>query len=116
MRGVPNLIWFRYWSDTYETATARRRYSFAANARQRALEYGDKLDGEKLDWDTLVPVRVSCARMMMSEGDFLAAALAMQETRTACPSRRSVTACAAELLAVEGECELRLGRRESAVA
>lgn len=116
MQDVPNIIWYRYWADTYETATARRQYSFAANARQRALEYGDKLDGEHLDWDTLVPIRISCARLMMSEGDFLAAALAMQETRTACPSRRSVTAAAAELLAVEGECELRLGRRESAVA
>jgi tetratricopeptide (TPR) repeat protein len=116
MQGVPNIIWFRYWADTYEAATARRQYSFAANSRQKALEYGDMLNGEDLDWDILVPVQLSRARLMMSDGDFLAAVLVMQETRGACPSKRAVTAFAAELLAVEGECELRLGRRDSATA
>jgi len=114
IQGVPNLVWFRFWQECYETATAGRKYSFAADARERALQYGDKLHGDKLDWDTLVPVRVGCARLLMSDGDYLAAILVVQETRAACPSRRAVTAFAVELLAVEGECELRLGRQDSA--
>jgi len=113
LQGVPNVIWFRYWADTYETATARKQYTFAAGARQKALEYGDRLDGEKLDWEELVLIRLGCARLLMSDGDHPAAILKIQETRAACPARRSLTAHAAELLAVEGECELRLGRQEA---
>lgn len=115
MQGVPNIVWFRYWADSYETATTLRRYSSAANSRQKALEYGDKLNMESLDWDTLVPVQLGRARLMMSNGDFLAAASAIQETRAACPARGAVTAFAAELLAMEGECELRLGRQAEAL-
>jgi len=113
LAGVPDVVWFRYWAEMYETATARRQFTSAADARQLALDYGEKLDDEKMDWETLVPIRLACARLRMSDGDYFAAVLSIQETRAACPARRSPTAHAAELLAVEGECELRLGRRES---
>lgn len=114
--GVPDLVWFRYWVDMYETATARRQYTSAAGARDRALEYGDKLRGEKMDWDAMVPIRLACARLSMSDADYLTAVESIQSARKACPARRAASAFAAELLAVEGECELRLGRRGAAEA
>ncbi len=113
LKGVPAVLWFRYWVDMYETQTARRHFSSAAGARQRGLEYGDKLEHVTMDWESRVPIRLACAKLLMSEGNELAAALKMQETRAACPSRQTDTASAVELLAVEAECEWRLGRRES---
>ena len=70
LAGVPNDIWFRYWADMFETATARRQFTAAAGARERALEYGEKLDGEKMDWETLVPIRLACARFMLNDSAF----------------------------------------------
>ncbi len=111
LQGVPKVLWFRYWAALYEAQTARRHFTSAADARERVLEYGDKLDGEKMDWETRIPMRLACARLLMSNGDHQAAALKIRQTRAACPG--SVTTYTAELLAVEAECELRLGRRES---
>ncbi len=112
--GVPDQVWFRYWVDMYETATVRRQFTAAAGARDRALEYGDKLAGESMDWDAKVPIRLACARLSMSDADYITAVTGIQDVRKACPGRRAVSAFAAELLAVEGECELRLGRRGAA--
>jgi len=113
---VPTMVWFRYWTDVFETATARRQYSAAANARDQALEFGKTLRGEKMDWEESVPVVVACARLWMSDGDFYLAVDAVREAREACPARRELTPQAVELLTVEAECELRLGRREAAQA
>lgn len=112
--GVPDQVWFRYWVDLYETSTARRQFAAAAGARERALEFGDKLIGEKMDWDSMVPIRLACARLSMSDADYMTAVESVQAARKACPARRAASAFAAELLALEGECELRLGRRGAA--
>lgn len=112
--GIPTQVQFRYWSCVYEVATMRRQYSTAANARDRALELGTVLDAEKMDWEERVPIRLACARMWISDGDYFTAAAKVQELRAACPARRSVTSQAVELLTVEAECELRLSRRDAA--
>lgn len=114
LSGVPNQVWFRYWFATYEAATARKQFGAAGEAKTKALEFGNALEGEKLDWEASVPIRIACARLWMADGDYATAAMAIQETRERCPSRRKVTGYAAELLAVEAECELRLGSREKA--
>lgn len=114
MTGVPDVVWFRYWVETFESATARRHYSSAAEARKRALALGEGLRGENMDWEDLVPIRVSCARLLMSDGELHQAIVIIQQTREKCPARRSVTAHAAELLAAEAECEIRLGHPEHA--
>jgi tetratricopeptide (TPR) repeat protein len=113
---VPKLISFNYWVQVFDTATALGQYTTAAEARERGLQLGEELAASKMDWEDLVPIQVERAQMMMSVGDFLAAVTAIQETRATCPERRTVTAYAAELLAVEAMCELRLGRSESAIA
>lgn len=111
---VPELVRFQYWATLFDTATARRQFTTAAEAREKGLELGALIGPEKLDWEDWVPVRVACARMWMSDGEYVHALKAVQEARARCPERRSVTGHAAELLAVEAECELRLGRPEAA--
>jgi tetratricopeptide (TPR) repeat protein len=111
---VPPLLWFRYWSDLFETATAMGQHSMAARAREKGLEYADQLAAEGLDWETMVPVQVTRARLLISDGEYETALQSIGALRAECPARRSMTASAAELLTVESECALRLGRREEA--
>jgi tetratricopeptide (TPR) repeat protein len=108
---VPDLVWFQYWTNVFETASSQGSLAHANDARQKALEYGTKLATEKMDWELRVPVQVDCARLSMSEGDYFKAIGVVQETRAACPENRALTPHAVELLAVEAECEVRLGRR-----
>lgn len=114
IEAVPELARFQYWATLFDTATARRQFTTAAEAREKGLEIGALIGPEKLDWEDWVPVRVACARMWMSDGEYALALKAVQEARARCPERRTVTGDAAELLTVEAECELRLGRREAA--
>lgn len=114
LSGVPALIWFRFHLDSYQTETARRRFTQAAAARAKALEFGDQLGRNELGWDDLAGVRVACARLMMSERDHIAAIQTLREIRESCPSRGDFSARAAELLVVEAECEIQLGRPEAA--
>ncbi len=111
---VPDLVWFQYWTNTFESASSRGSLAEANDAREKALEYGAKVTKEPMDWEALVPIQVDCARLSMSDGDFFKAIGLVQETRTACPEHRALTHFAVELLAVEAECEVRLGRRLSA--
>lgn len=114
LTGVPERVWFRYWFHRYENTMAKRQYTSAAEARERALELARATERESLDWDERVPIRIACARLWMSEGEIDTARRTIRETREACPDRREVTPHAAELLAVEAECELRTGRIEEA--
>ena len=108
---VPDQIWFQYWTNVFEAANSQGSLARANDARGKALEYGAKLAKEPMDWESLVPVQVDCARLSMSEGDYFKAIGMVQETRAACPENRALTPHAVELLAVEAECEVRLGRR-----
>jgi tetratricopeptide (TPR) repeat protein len=116
LTGVPDRIWFRYWFHRYENTMARRQYTSAAEARERALELARATERESLDWDERVPIRIACARLWMSEGELDTAVRTIRETRESCPDRRDVTPHAAELLAVEAECKLRTGQLEEAEA
>lgn len=116
LTGVPDRTWFRYWFHRYENAMSRRQFTSAAEARERALDLARSTERENLDWDERVPIRIACARLWISEGDLDAAVRTIRETRQACPVRRDVTPHAAELLAVEAECELRRGQGQDAEA
>jgi hypothetical protein len=111
---VPSLVWYRYWSELFESSTAMGQHTMAARAREQALEYAAKLEEEGLDWETMVPVQVTRARLLMSDGECETAMASIGALRAECPARRSMTSHAAELLAVESECAMLLGRREEA--
>ena len=111
---VPDLVWFQYWTNVFESASAQGSLVRANDAREKALEDGTKITKVPMDWELLVPLQVDCARLLISDGDFFKAIGLLQETRTSCPENRALTPYAAELLAVEAECEVRLGRRSAA--
>lgn len=111
---APDKLWFAYWTNAFELWSSQASLAKANDARQKALEYGTKLAKEPMDWESLVPIQVECARLSMTDGDYFKAIGMVQETRAACPENRSLTPLAVELLAVEAECEVRLGRRLSA--
>ena len=111
---VPDRVWFQYWTNAFESASAQGSLAQANDARAQALEYGTKVAKAPMDWESLVPIQVDCARLSMSDGDYFKAIGLVQETRAACPENRALTPYAVELLAVEAECEVRLGRHVSA--
>ena len=114
MAEVPDGVWFEYWTNAFELLSSHRSLAKANEAREKALEYGERLTKEPMDWELLVPIQVECARLSMTDGDYFKAIERVQETRMACPENRALTPFAVELLAVEAECEVRLGRRLSA--
>lgn len=111
---APPLIWFRYWSEVFGAATARHQYAYAADAREKALEFGEKLSAQKMDWEERAAIDIERARMWMSDADFYPAVATLQATRESCPGRRTVSLEAVELLGLELECELRMGRPDPA--
>ena len=109
---LPSIIWFRYFLDVYEVELATGRLTTAIEARDKALDLEERLDNAEVDWDTALALRVECVKLRISDHDLHGARMRAEAIRSHCPKRKSLTPERAQLLALQGECLIRTGRKK----
>jgi len=108
---LPSTIWFRYFLDVYEVEMATGRLTTATEAPNKALDLEERLDGAEVDWDMALALRVECVKLRIADSDFHGARLRAEAIRAHCPKKKSLTPERAQLLALQGECLIRTGRK-----